>query len=237
MISNLPTYISLIFGIATIATLLLFSWAVKNSATYPAQKKAPIILVLQLAWLIIQGGLALNHVFSNNLQSLPPKLFLLGLLPPILLIILLLVTKAGRAFIDELPLKQLTALSVVRVLVEIVLLLLYLNKVVPKIMTFEGGNLDILSGLSAPLVAYLAFRKPVLNRKLLLFWNFVCLALLINVVTRALLSVPFPFQKLAFDQPNTGILYFPFIWLPTFVVPLVLFSHVASIRKLLTSQF
>lgn len=35
-----------------------------------------------------------------------------------------------------------------------------------------------------------------------------------------------------FDQPNRGILYFPFSWLPTIVVPIVFFCHFASLYKL-----
>jgi hypothetical protein len=46
-------------------------------------------------------------------------------------------------------------------------------------------------------------------------------------------SLPhFPFQQFAFDQPNIAVLYFPFIWLPSCVVPLVLLSHLAAIRQL-----
>jgi len=37
---------------------------------------------------------------------------------------------------------------------------------------------------------------------------------------------------LAFDQPNIAVLYFPFSWLPTYVVPVVLFCHLAALRKL-----
>jgi hypothetical protein len=99
-------------------------------------------------------------------------------------------------------------------------------------MTFEGGNLDILSGLSAPLIAYYAVKKP----KILLAWNFICLALLINIVARALLSAPFPFQQFAFDQPNIAILQFPVIWLPTFIVLTVLFGHVTVIIQKINKQ-
>ncbi|HVF96549.1 MAG TPA: hypothetical protein VM871_04480, partial [Flavisolibacter sp.] len=37
----------------------------------------------------------------------------------------------------------------------------------------------------------------------------------------------------AFDQPNIAVLYFPFIWLPSFIVPVVLLSHLVCIRQLL----
>jgi hypothetical protein len=66
----------------------------------------------------------------------------------------------------------------------------------------------------------------------LLAWNFLCLGLLINIVFTALLSAPFPFQRFAFDQPNIALAYFPFTWLPCWIVPLVLLSHLVSIRKL-----
>ena len=60
----------------------------------------------------------------------------------------------------------------------------------------------------------------------------MCLGLLANIVVNALLSTPTPIQKFAFDQPNIAILNFPFSWLPTFIVPIVLFGHLASIRQL-----
>ena len=100
-------------------------------------------------------------------------------------------------------------------------------------MTFEGRNFDILSGLTAPIVYFFGFIKKQLNKTILLLWNFICLGLLINIVFIAVLSAPFPFQKFAFDQPNIAVLYFPFTWLPACVVPLVLLSHLATIRQLL----
>ncbi len=100
-------------------------------------------------------------------------------------------------------------------------------------MTFEGRNFDILSGLTAPFIFYFVFIKKTFGRRILLIWNFICLGLLINIVINAILSAPFQFQKFAFDQPNIAILYFPFVWLPGFIVPLILFSHLAAIRQLL----
>ncbi|MEO8588376.1 MAG: hypothetical protein ABI432_03330 [Flavobacteriales bacterium] len=67
-------------------------------------------------------------------------------------------------------------------------------------------------------------------------WNIACIGLLVNIVARAVLSAPFPFQQLAFDQPNIAVLYFPFVWLPCCVVPLVLLAHLATLRKLLVRE-
>ena len=100
-------------------------------------------------------------------------------------------------------------------------------------MTFEGRNFDILAGITAPIMYYLVFVKQSMSKKTLLFWNFACLALLLNIVINAILSAPLPFQQFAFEQPNIAILYFPFNLLPSIVVPVVLFAHLVAIRRLL----
>ena len=100
-------------------------------------------------------------------------------------------------------------------------------------MTFTGRNFDILAGLTAPLIAYFGIQKNKLSSKVILIWNFLSLALLINIVINAVLSAPFSFQQFAFDQPNIAVLYFPFVYLPGFIVPAVLFGHLVSIRRIL----
>ena len=154
--------------------------------------------------------------------------------PAILFIILLLTTKSGRRFTDSIDLKKLTLVHIVRVPVEITLFMLSTHKLIPELMTFAGRNFDILSGITAPIVYFVCFKNSQLkNRKLLLIWNFICLGLLLNIVINALLSAPFPFQQFAFDQPNIAILYFPFTWLPCFIVMIVLYGHLAVIRQLI----
>ena len=103
-------------------------------------------------------------------------------------------------------------------------------------MTFEGYNYDILSGITAPIIYYLAFVKKRIGKRGLLIWNIACLGLLLNILTIAVLSAQTPLQQLAFDQPNIGVTYFPFVWLPTVIVPIVLYAHLASIRQLLYSK-
>jgi hypothetical protein len=236
MIETIPTYVALIFVLTTAATLLLFIWAIKkadNAAT--RQKWKPVLLGLTL-WLVIQGVLTASNVYKTDTNSFPPKIMLLGILPTLLTIAWVFVTKKGKAFLDSLPLKELSFLHVIRIPVEVGLYCLFLNKAVPELMTFEGRNFDIVSGITAPFIAYFGWRKGKLNKPLLLLWNFICLALLLIIVVNALFSAPSPFQKFAFEQPNIAIFHFPFSWLPTFIVPIVLFSHLTLIRQLMKRE-
>jgi hypothetical protein len=236
MIENLPTYISLIFGLTTVATLVLFFWTVKNSNSPTTQENSTKIIIGLTLWLIVQAVLTLKNIYNSDTNSFPPKILLLGILPATLTIIVLFAAQKGRQFIDNLPLTHLTYLNIVRVPVELVLFWLFLNKVVPELMTFEGRNFDIVSGITAPIIAYFGLTKRKIGKRLILAWNFICLGLLINIVANAFLSAPTPIQKFAFEQPNIAILYFPFSWLPTFVVPIVLFGHLTSIRQLLKTK-
>lgn len=232
MLENLPIYISIVFALTTVVTLLLFILTIRKSNSETVQGSANVILVSMLLWLALQAILALMGIYRTDTNLFPPKIMLLGVFPTFLTIILLFATSKGKKFIDSLPLKDLTYLNIVRVPVEIVLFWLFLNKAIPELMTFSGRNFDILAGVSAPFIAYWGLTKTKLSRKIILAWNFICLGLLLNIVVNATLSAPFPIQKFAFDQPNIAILYFPFCWLPTFIVPIVLFGHFASIRKL-----
>jgi len=226
----MPHYIAIVFGITTLATLLLFYIAIKKSTI---SQQANWIGLGMITWLLIQTVLSINSYYLNTVGDIPPTFPFLGFLPTFLLMIILFNTVKGKAFIDSLPLSQLTFLSVIRVPVEIVLWWLFIHNAIPELMTFEGRNYDILAGITAPFVAYFGYVKAKLNNRILLGWNVVSLLLLINIVINALLSFPTVIQQQAFDQPNVGLLYFPFFWLPAFVVPVVFFTHIVSIRQLI----
>lgn len=218
---NLPDYINIIFILTTLLTVFLF---------YKASKQSKITLIILLIWLAIQTVIGLSGFYQVT-DSIPPRIILLGL-PPLILIISLFNTTKGKAYLDHLDLKTLTFIHTIRIPVELALYWLFLHKAIPELMTFEGRNFDILSGLSAPLVyAFYFFKKQMSNRTLLI-WNIICLGLLLNIVINAVLSVPTPIQQFAFDQPNIAVLCFPYNWLPACVVPLVLLSHLAAIRQL-----
>ncbi len=232
MIPNLPIYIPFTFGLTVAATLLLVYRTIRNASQESVRHRATPILLGMLVWLALQAVLTLNGVYNTVPVSGPPRLVLFGILPTMALVVLLSATRRGRRFTDSLPLVNITYVHTLRVVVEVVLYWLFLHKAVPELMTFEGRNYDIFSGITAPFVAYFGFTKAKLSRQLILVWNVICLALLLTIITIAFLAAPTPLQQFAFDQPNRAIGNFPFSWLPTFVVPIVLFGHLVSIRRL-----
>ena len=232
MIPNLPNYIPVTFGLLVLAMLLFSYWTIQTADRASTRNSAGPVLLGLLVWLTVQAVLTLNGAYKTASVIGPPKLILFGILPAMMVVIWLSVARRGRAFTDSLSLVNITWFNTGRVVVELVLYWLFLNKVVPQLMTFEGRNFDILAGLTAPFVAYFGLQRGNLSRQVVLVWNIICLGLLLNIVVNALLSAPTPFQQFGFEQPNQALGHFPFSWLPTFIVPLVLLGHLVSIRRL-----
>lgn len=219
--TSYPLYLGLLFALTTGMAAWLFARA--------ARRPAPMLLVL-LGWLAMQGVVALTGFYAV-VGTLPPRPALL-LLPSLLVIGGLFGTGAGRRFLAGLRPDRLLLVHVVRVPVELGLLGLYLHGGIPRLMTFEGRNWDILAGLSAPLVYYLVYRRRSWGRRALLAWNLLSLGLLLNIVVNAVLAMPTPWQRWGFEQPNVALLHFPFAWLPGGIVPLVLLAHLTALWQL-----
>lgn len=226
---DLPQKIYFVFLLTTLSLLALIIFAVGFNRQYKGTKYQWITGIVAGAWLLISGYMAYTGFFTQY-EVIPPRMAF-GIVPPFLTVIVLLAIRNTRLFLIQIPLFTLTYLHLVRIPVEIVLWWLHKQGLVPEMMTFEGANWDILSGITAPFVAHFLNDNNPKHRPFILLWNLLALGLLFNVVIRGILSAPYVTQMLAFDQPNTGVTLFPFIWLPVFIVPLVLLSHIVAIIK------
>lgn len=232
MIADLPAYVSIVFILTALLTVGIFIFAIVRVGltSWPAR----FLLAFVLVWMVVTAILAYTG-FYQIFDVVPPRTFALGALPFLLLAIVYLLF-FRESVLTRLPLTILTLIHAIRIPIEIVLLWLYQSGQVPVEMTFEGRNFDILSGITAPIVYFLAFRGNRPNRPVLILWNLAALALLTNIVTIAILAFPSPFQMVGIDQPNIGVTFFPFIWLPAVIVPIVFFCHVASLWKLIFQE-
>ncbi len=225
--------LAVIFILTSLLTLFLFNWVLKNSSSPTAKRNTFYIVIGLIIWMIFQYFIATKGIYSNNQNAVPPMIARLGIFPALMVIILVFVSKKGRVFIDNLPLKQITYLNIVRIPVEFVLYVLAGHEFISQEMSFEGWNFDILAGITAPFIAYLGIVKGKIKRKWILVWNIISLMLLLFIVVIANLSAPSSFQMIFFESRRPFALFeFPYVWLPTFIVPIVLFGHLVSIRRL-----
>lgn len=207
-----------------------------NATNFQEERKRRILSRTTLAllgWAALTGVLSLSGFF-RDFTSFPPRLTLV-LIVPLIAIIWIVSTKTTRDILLHTPPETIIGLQSFRVFVEILLWMLFITNLAPIQMTFEGRNLDILSGITAPLVAFLVARKKI-SIAFTIIWNIACLGLLANIVITAIASMPTPFRVFMNEPPNTIVAEFPIVWLPALLVPMAYSLHFLSLRQLLLAD-
>jgi hypothetical protein len=221
------------FPLITLIFFYLFLRELKSAiaaTSWPEEKKKKAgmrITIGMVLWATVVSIGSLSG-FTGNFNLFPVNAMPM-LLIPLITTLILLFTADMKTLATHLNLKALTQLQVFRVLVEIVLWLLFLQNLLPVQMTFEGRNFDILAGITAIIAASYFLN----NKAWMIAWNIFGLLLLINIVVIALLSMPTPFRVFDNEPANVIVTQFPYVFLPTFLVPLAYLLHFISLKKLL----
>jgi len=227
------------FAIVTFVTWYFFFKIFRKglaAAPFPDERRKRLFrntLLVILGWTVVVSGLSLSGVLSD-FTSVPPKLFVV-LLVPLVTIILVVRTETVKIILQHTEPSSILVLQSFRIAVEILLWLLFIQSLAPVQMTFEGRNLDVLSGLTALPVAWLASREN-LSPFWMATWNVVCLGLLINILATAVLSMPTPLRVFMNEPANTIVSRFPVVWLPALLVPMAYGLHFLSLRQLLVHK-
>ena len=231
---TVPLHIPIVFLAVVITTFGFLIYAVKVAS--PGKKDfTPTVVATFLVILLFVNALFAFSGFLADYQAMPPRLpVILGI--QTLCLVLLFFRKSVREFVRRMPITTLTHIHIIRVPVEIVLWWLYKESVIDPILTFEGNNYDIIIGISGPFAGLFLVGMRSKSQFGAIVWNIAGIVLLINIVYMAISCTPYPIQSMCFETPNTFVFEFPYVWLPTFVVPAVLFCHLASLYKLFTTK-
>lgn len=181
------------------------------------------------AWLLCVGLAALEGRFAEW-EALPPRIpMAVGLCS--LLLVGPALRREAQPWLVALPLSWPIGIQLFRLPVEAVLWRLSETGRIPVQMSFEGQNFDVLVGITAPLVAQ-GLAMGHLPRRFAQGWNVLGLLLLANVVRIAATSIPGPLRVAWPGEPLELVAWWPFVWLPTFLVPVAFAGHVLSLRQL-----
>jgi len=179
------------------------------------------------AWLALTAIAAA----SGTLQFEPPPTMVVALVLTFAVGIGLSTSALGRRLAVALPVAALVGFQGFRVAVELLLHRAYVEGLMPVQMSYSGRNFDILTGVSAlALGAWLATGRN--SPRLVLAWNTVGVALLLNILAVALLSAPTPFRVFMNEPANVWVTRAPWIWLPTVMVLAAMMGHILVYRRL-----
>ena len=211
--------------VAALAALLcaLAAWR------FPARRAIGFAAALAI-WLVYVGALGRFGVIADPSRRPPGIAYIVV---PVFLFVLLVVLRsaAGGRAARAIPPAILIGLQTYRVGVELFLNQLWVAGLVPRMLTFEGANIDILIGMSAPVVAWLSTLGGR-GRRAALVWNGLGLLALANVIVRSALTAPGPLNLLPTDPANLAIGTFPYTFIAGFFAPLAVVLHVLAIRAL-----
>ena len=233
MLTDAPLAVGLVFVAIVVGMLVLTLWGAARAARRVgpgAVQGVRVAGVALVGWLALTGVLA-ERGFFEDFRSMPPRM-LLGVGLPLLTLLALTFSRRVAPLVAALPPAWPVAAQTFRVLVEIVLWRLAVAGAIPELLSFHGRNVDILVGLTAPVVAYACFVRRAWPARVAVWWNWAGIVILLNVVVHAQLSAPTPWRIFETDPPTTFIADWPYIWLPAFLVPLAWLLHAVSLRQL-----
>jgi hypothetical protein len=190
-----------------------------------AARPAIVTALLLTGWLAITTTLAVSGLYATD-----PWLGVGVVVPLALGLLGLRLRSVTAALSAPRAAAVLAAVQTFRVVGTAFLVLLALNQLPPG-FAVPAGTGDLLVGLLAPVVAYALARRPS-RRALGIGFNTLGLLDLAVAIPLGLLHAPGRLQ-LIFTDPTAGIMgLFPMALIPTFVVPLAIVLHVASLRLL-----
>lgn len=186
------------------------------------------VSVAALGWLLVTA-LAAGSGVLRRFDATPPPV--VGLVVAVAALgIAVPCSPLGTLLARGLPLWALVGSQVFRFPLELLMHRAYVEGVMPVQMSYSGWNGDILTGITAGLLGWWLARGRV-PRAVVVAWNVLGLALLVNVVTIAIVSTPV-FRWFGDDRLNTFVAYPPFVWLPAVLVTAALMGHILVWRKL-----
>ena len=209
---------------------LMTTFVVALIDSYINRRAALRVLAGLVVWFLYAGLMAHFDILGNPETRPPGIAFIVG---PVLLFLIFFIVRpsASAQGVLAFPLWLILGTQFFRVGVELFLHQLWIEGLVPRMMTFKGANIDIYIGLSAPLIAWLSTRGGW-GLKVAGAWNILGLLALLNVVTRAVLTAPGPLHLIHSEIPDRMIGTFPFLLIPGFFVPLAVVLHLFAIRAI-----
>jgi hypothetical protein len=216
------------FVVLPLALLVFWTWMAGVDSLTPGRHRLMAVGALSTlamaTWVL--GNQPFLHVFAT---SPPPMLrvFLVGFA----LTLGIGLSRIGRRLAASAPLFVLVGFQAFRLPLELAMARAHSEGVMPVEMSFHGRNFDIVTAILAIPLA-LALFKGYRVRTWVWLWNFLGLALLVNVVANAILLTPGFAASRTSETPNVWVAYTPFIWLPTLLVTSALLGHILVFRLL-----
>ena len=196
-----------------------------------AKRKKVLLALFLLLWQLYIFMLGQTDVL--NTFELPPRFVLFLILPAFLFTGVFVYKNRNNSWLRHIPKSWLVYIQAFRIAVETLFVFSVAEDILHSNVTIAGYNYDMIIGISAPIVAFLAFGKKLISEKMVIVWNFLGLLVLASVIfvftttifIPSLYGSSSPLMPLAFT-------YYPYTLVAGFLMPAAVFLHILSIMQL-----
>lgn len=207
---------------------LILNRSLTRSATSPGAKRkwTAMVVIWLFAWFTARMILGHSRIIAPG-QLIPLSFFVLYATVALALAFSPIFRQAALSI----PQNELIGLHLVRVAGSVFLVLLDM-RLLPAQFALPAGYGDILVAVTAPLALYALNKNRSFGRGLAIAWNFLgILDFAVALVTGTLFIGPYVRQLARAGYPFAYLDYV--LMIPGFAVPLLMLTHMASLRGLL----
>ena len=233
---TIPTYLPSFVAAGTAATLIAILYGLKRAlaeANWPAADRSRTLLisaVILIGWLAAAIALGAMGIYDVNASEVPTIQY--GILLPILIGTLMIWrSEAANRIIDAVPQEWIVGVQLYRAL-GVIFLILYATGKLPSLFAWPAGIGDIAIGLLAPVVGLAYARAPRKAAGLVAAWNVLGILDLMVAVATAFMTAPSLLQPIEVQPTSELMTVLPMVLIPTYLVPLSIVLHLASLVKL-----
>jgi hypothetical protein len=232
MIEQVSPAVSVLFILTTFAAVGILLQSLKRYGLETAPSRI-LVFILPL-WILFQGIISKSGFYSGS-GDRGTLLVLTGILPA-LAFTLAFVFAFRRSFTAKVDLGFLLLIHIVRIPAEIGLYMLHSEGLVSSDITFAGYNFDIVAGIAALLLFVVYRTTRHISGSVRWIFDVSGILLLFTGILAALLSPAASIERSHIEGNSIGLYYFPIVWLPTVILPIILFAHLASLTQLVRSK-
>lgn len=200
------------------------------SGKLKVRKKKTLLIVFLVGWHLYVFILASTEFMLN--LSFPPRFFLLTILPAFIFTGIFIYKNRNKSWVQNIPSHQLFFYQSFRIGIETLFIFTVAKGILHPNVTIEGYNYDLIYASTVLVIGLLTLKNFEKHKHIIIWWNYLGLAIIAVII--------FLFQSTIYIPEIYGdiapfpieFLNYPYILVPSFLMPSAVFMHVLSIVQL-----
>ncbi|MGB5818206.1 MAG: hypothetical protein WBG90_01885 [Saonia sp.] len=219
----------------TIAFLIRIAFKAINETSNTRKKDKFTFVTALLLWHIFIFVIASSGILKS--YAFPPRFAVAFILPSFLFTGIFLYGNRNKKWIRTIPEHWVIYFQTFRILVESLFVMSVAQGILHPLVTIEGYNMDMIFAFTAPIIAFLVYTRNMLPKRVVLYWNYLGLAVIASIIFLFMTSIYKP-ELWGENEPMLPIEMFtyPYVLIAGFLMPVAVFLHVLSIVQISNSK-